>query len=67
MPQKSQWFLQVLQVEYSHHNSYCHHLRVCICLLSNMTSYLADIRSQLYFDFAAWQDIYECFDYYAAR
>jgi len=32
-----------------------------------MTSYLADIRSQLYFDFAAWQDIYECFDYYAAR
>jgi hypothetical protein len=32
-----------------------------------MTSYLADIRSQIYFDFAAWQDIYECFDFYAGR
>ncbi len=32
-----------------------------------MTSYLADIRSQIYFDFGAWQDIYECFEYYAGR
>lgn len=32
-----------------------------------MTSYLSDIRSQLYFDFEAWQDIYECFEYYAGR
>lgn len=32
-----------------------------------MTSYLADIRSQLYFDLQAWRDIYECFDFYANR
>lgn len=30
-----------------------------------MTSYLADIRNQLYFDFSAWQDIFVCFDHYA--
>lgn len=30
-----------------------------------MTSYLADIRNKLYFDFNAWEDIYLCFDYYA--
>jgi hypothetical protein len=32
-----------------------------------MTSYLSDIRNQLYFDLQAWRDIYECFDYYANR
>ena len=32
-----------------------------------MTSYLADIRSQLYYDFKAWRDVYECFEYYAGR
>jgi hypothetical protein len=30
-----------------------------------MTSYLADIRTQLYFDFKAWEDIYVCFEHYA--
>lgn len=34
-------------------------------IFANMTSYLADIRNQLYFDFGAWQDIFVCFDYYA--
>ena len=30
-------------------------------IFANMTSYLADIRMQLYFDFKAWEDIYVCF------
>lgn len=41
-------------------------VRVAI-VFANLTSYLADIRSQLYFDLQAWQDIYECFDFYASR
>ena len=32
-----------------------------------MTSYLHDIRQQLYFDFAVWRDLFECFEYYADR
>lgn len=30
-----------------------------------MTSFLADIRTQLYFDFGVWPDIYGCFVHYA--
>jgi hypothetical protein len=30
-----------------------------------MTSYLADIRNELYFEFGAWKDIFVCFDHYA--
>lgn len=30
-----------------------------------MTSYLQDIRNQLYFDLNAWDDIYTCFEHYA--
>lgn len=30
-----------------------------------MTSYLADIRNELYFEIGAWQDIFICFDFYA--
>lgn len=36
-----------------------------ILLFRNMTSYLSDIRTQLYFDFAAWPDIYGSFVHYA--
>lgn len=32
-----------------------------------MTSYLADLRTQLYFHCKVWPDVYECFSHYATR
>ena len=30
-----------------------------------MTSYISDIRTQIYSDFSAWDDIFICFEHYA--
>ena len=40
-------------------------LRNYLFLWRNMTSYLTDIRNELYFEYGAWKDIFVCFDHYA--
>jgi len=60
-------FFLILQSPHPHNYQSGHHICVILYLYSNMTSYLADIRNQIYFDFKAWPNIFDCFEYYAAR